>query len=353
MNAPLERSRKSSVTLKEIAKEVGVSVATVSRVLNFDMTLSVTDATRQSIIETAAALNYESPRQRRRKSAQSMQSKVALLHFLRPEEELIDPYYVSLRLGIERRCAELHLEPLKLYPSDSYPDPQVLKEVAGMILIGCHSVDEVAWISAQNRNLVFADYFPHDDAIDAVESDLTIATYKLLDAMAQLGYRRIAFAGWRHRRSENLEPEDRCVAFQEWMVRHDRFDPDLMAVGKNNAESGYALANQLLGLPERPDAIITANDNMAVGAYRAIHELGLSIPDDVAVASFNDISTARFLNPPLTTVHLPAEQIGENAVDLLLERRAGRALAKHIILESKIVWRSSTRRPPASSKPSR
>ncbi|HKJ61964.1 MAG TPA: LacI family DNA-binding transcriptional regulator, partial [Hyphomicrobiales bacterium] len=85
MNAPFERTRKTPVTLKEIAKQVGVSVATVSRVLNFDTSLSVADATRQSIIETAAALNYESPRQRRRKSAQSMQSKVALLHFLRPE----------------------------------------------------------------------------------------------------------------------------------------------------------------------------------------------------------------------------------------------------------------------------
>lgn len=350
MNAPFERTRKTPVTLKEIAKQVGVSVATVSRVLNFDTSLSVADATRQSIIETAAALNYESPRQRRRKSAQSMQSKVALLHFLRPEEELVDPYYVSLRLGIERRCAELQLEPLKLYRSDGYQDPHIFKDVAGLILIGCHASDEVAWMIAQNRNIVFADYAPKDDTIDAVESNLTIATYKLLDAMGQLGYRRIAFAGWRYRRSENQEPEDRCVAYQNWMIRHKRFDPELLAIGKNTAETGYTLANQLLRLPERPDAIITANDNMAVGAYRAIHELGLSIPDEVAVASFNDISTARFLNPPLTTVHLPAEQIGENAVDLLLERRAGRTLAKHIILESKIVWRGSTRRPPAPSK---
>ena len=82
-----------------------------------------------------------------------------------------------------------------------------------------------------------------------------------------------------------------------------------------------------------------------MGAYRAIHELGVSIPEDVAVASFNDISVAQFLNPPLTTIRLPSEEIGETAVELLLERAAGRELAKRITLASQIIWRSSTRAP--------
>jgi LacI family transcriptional regulator len=94
---------------------------------------------------------------------------------------------------------------------------------------------------------------------------------------------------------------------------------------------------------QAPDAIVTCNDNIAVGAYRAIHDLGLKIPEDVAVASFNDISVAQFLNPPLTTVHLPSEEIGETAIELLLERMAGREIAKRIALASTIVWRASTR----------
>ena len=79
------------VTLKEIAKAVGVSPATVSRVLNFDQTLSVTAQKRQAIIETAEALNYATPRARNRANQQGL-NKVALVHFLRPEQELIDPY---------------------------------------------------------------------------------------------------------------------------------------------------------------------------------------------------------------------------------------------------------------------
>jgi LacI family transcriptional regulator len=85
---------------------------------------------------------------------------------------------------------------------------------------------------------------------------------------------------------------------------------------------------------------------MAVGAYRAIHEFELRIPEDIAVASFNDISVAQFMNPPLSTVHLPAEEIGETAVELLLERVGGRELAKRITLASRLIWRGSTRQAP-------
>ena len=84
---------------------------------------------------------------------------------------------------------------------------------------------------------------------------------------------------------------------------------------------------------------------MAVGAYRAIHEMGLSIPDDIAVASFNDISVAQFMSPPLTTVHLAAEEIGETAVELLLEQVGGRELRKRITLATSVRWRGSTRSP--------
>ena len=89
---------------------------------------------------------------------------------------------------------------------------------------------------------------------------------------------------------------------------------------------------------------------MAVGAYRAIAEAGLHIPDDIAVASFNDISVAQFLNPPLTTVRLPSEEIGETAVELLLERAAGRDLsqAHHPRLRDQMARQHPSSRPVTS-----
>ncbi|MEO6013976.1 MAG: LacI family DNA-binding transcriptional regulator [Devosia sp.] len=332
------------VTLKEIANAVGVSTATVSRVLNFDTTLSVTASKRQAIIEAAEALNYATPRNRNRANQQGL-SKIAMVHFLRPEQELVDPYYVGLRLGIESRCAALKIETVKVYHTDSMPDATLLQNASGVIAIGRQDDNEIAWIKKHSRHVVFADFTPPDDELDSVEADLTFATRKLLQALTKMGYRRIAFVGWDDVYDGVRRPEKRARAYIQWMTEHGLFESRLCRTENNTEESGFRLTRQVLSEPDRPDAIMTCNDNMAVGAYRAIAELGLRIPTDVAVASFNDISVAQFLHPPLSTVRLPAEEIGETAVELLLERAAGRDLSKRITLASQLKWRSSTRSP--------
>jgi LacI family transcriptional regulator len=339
------------VTLKEIAKAVGVSSATVSRVLNFDQTLSVTAKTRQAIIETAEALKYETPRARNRAYQQGL-SKVALVHYLRPDQELVDPYYVGLRLGIETRCQALKIETIKVYHTDSLPEASLLRSASGIIAIGRHDEDEIAWLSKHNRNLVFADFSPPTDEIDSVESDLVLAMRKLLQSLWAAGYRRIGFAGWVdiYDGVAATRPERRCRAFIEWAREMGMFDERLCLTGGKTEESGYELTRRMLSEPNRPDALVTGNDNMAVGAYRAIHQMGLSIPGDIAVASFNDISVAQFMNPPLTTVHLAAEEIGEGAVELLLERIAGRELPKRVTLATTLRWRGSTRPLPVKTQ---
>ena len=337
------KSGSATVTLKDIAAAVGVSSATVSRVLNFDYSLAVSDQTRQAIIETAEALSYTPARQRKH-LARAAVPKIALVHFLRPEQELSDPYYVALRLGIERRCAALHMEYAKVYQTDAFPDAKVLRSAAGVIVIGWHSAEEETWMTDQARNIVFADYSPNFDGRDCVLNDYENATTTLLDALAAQGYRRIGFIGWTDRltRGGIVRPEKRFLAYENWMRNRGWYDPELSDLGVNTSESGYDLTLKMLEKGHRPDVLITANDNMAVGAYRAIHKLGLNIPGDIAVASFNDISVARFMTPPLTTVRLPAEEIGENAVDLLVERMKGRDIAKRLVLQSKIIWRGST-----------
>lgn len=336
------------VTLKEIAKAVGVSTATVSRVLNFDPTLSVTAAKRQVIIETAEALNYATPRARSRARQRGLH-KVALVHFLRPEHELIDPYYVGLRLGIESRCQALQTETVKVYHTDRMPEPTLLQGAAGVIAIGPQSDAEIDWLRRYSRHVVFADFIPADDEFDAVQSDLSLAMRKLLTELEKMGYSRIGFAGWIEEGNSDPYGEPRCRSYIEWSETSAKFDPRICvtqrSLERNTEQTGYQAALQLLKRRRPPDAIVTCNDNIAIGAYRAIRELGLRIPDDVAVASFNDIPAAQFLHPPLSTVRLPSEEIGETAVELLLERISGRTLAKRIIIASEIKWRGSTRDP--------
>jgi LacI family transcriptional regulator len=321
------------VTLKEIAKAVGVSTATVSRVLNFDNTLSVTAKKRQAIIEAAEALNYATPRNRNRANQQGL-SKIAMVHFLRPEQELSDPYYVGLRLGIESRCAALKVETVKVYHTDSMPDPTLLQSASGVIAIGGQTDAEVAWLNKHARHIVFADFTPANDELDSVQGDLTGAMRKLLNALVERGYRRIAYLGGLDARGQT---------YVDWMRHEGLYDQHLVHSDYGTEEGGYRATRKLLGEGLKVDALVTFNDNMAVGAYRAIHEFGLRIPEDIAVASFNDISVAQVMNPPLSTVHLPAEEIGETAVELLLERAGGRELAKRITLASRLIWRGSTR----------
>ena len=336
------------VTLKQIANAVGVSTATVSRVLNFDPALSVTAAKRQAIIETAEALNYATPRARNRARQHGLR-KVALVHFLRPDLELIDPYYVGLRLGIESRCQALQCETVKVYRTDSMPEPTLLHSADGVIAIGLHSQAEIDWLARYSRRVVFADFIPAGDAFDAVASDLPLATDKLLTGLTEIGYRRIGFAGWTEESNDDPLAEIRCRSYIAWSKIRGLFDPKICltqgSVERKTEQTGYQLGLRLLKQRPRPDAIVACNDNMAIGVYRAARELGLSIPDDVAVASFNDIPAAKFLSPQLTTVRLPGEEIGETAVDLLLQRLSGRKLAQRVMIANEIRWRGSTRNP--------
>jgi LacI family transcriptional regulator len=239
---------------------------------------------------------------------------------------------------------------VKAYHTDALPAQALLQNASGVIAIGRHLGPEIKWLRQNSKVVVFADFTPPTDDFDSVECDLMLATRKLLQSLTDLGYRRIAFVGWvdMHNGVASPLPEKRCRAYQQWMSEVGKFDERLCRTENNTEESGYRLTSAILSEPNPPDAIITGNDNMAVGAYRAVHERGLSIPGEIAIASFNDISVAQFLNPPLSTVRLPSKEIGETAVELLLERVSGRELAKRITLASQMIWRGSTRRPPGA-----
>ncbi|MFC3165728.1 LacI family DNA-binding transcriptional regulator [Ciceribacter thiooxidans] len=344
------------VTIKEIAKAVGVSSATVSRVLNYDPALSISPAKRQAIVETAEALNYETPRNRNKTTSQtapSLLTKLVIVHFLEPSDEIADPYYIGVRLGIETRCRDLRTEIVKVFHSDALPEADLLASASGVIVIGKHSDNEIAWLRQHARHLVFADFDPKDDGLDSVFSDVELATTKVLDGLTAAGYRRIGFIGSHEKLNESVQrfAEKRCAAYIDWQRKNGTFEPDLLALADCSTgqslrlETGYRLARELLALAQRPEVIVTSNDNMAIGAYRALQEAGLSIPNDIAVVSFNDIPVAQFLTPPLTTVRIHSEHIGETAVDLLLERLSGRNYGKQVRIATELIWRDSCRKP--------
>lgn len=352
------------VTIKEIAKAVGVSSGTVSRVLNYDQTLSISEPKRQAIIETAEALNYATPRARRSPQLQPLQiamashadvtARIAVIHFLAPNEELVDPYYVGVRLAIEARCREYKIEIARVFNPDVPVDLSLLAGLSAAIIVGHHPRAEIEAMARICPHLIMADYNPRMPQFDCVRADLGEATVNILDSLDQAGYRRIGFVGGYELMDNDalMHGEQRCKAFIEWHEARGRYRPELLALGQSERfgqnlrlETGYQQARTLLSLPERPDAIVAANDNMAIGTYRAIQEAGLAIPNDIAVIAFNDIPVAQFLVPPLSTMRIPGELIGEVAVDLMVERLNGRDYSKHVTIPTQMVWRGSTRKP--------
>lgn len=352
------------VTIKEIAKAVGVSSGTVSRVLNYDQTLSISEPKRQAIIETAEALNYATPRARRSAQLQPLQiamashadvtARIAVIHFLAPNEELVDPYYVGVRLAIEARCREYKIEIAKVFNPDVPVDLTLLAGLSAAIIVGHHPRAEIEAMARICPHLIMADYNPRMPQFDCVRADLGEATVNILDSLDQAGYRRIGFVGGYELMDNDalMHGEQRCKAFIEWHEARGRYRPELLALGQSERfgqnlrlETGYQQARTLLSLAERPDAIVAANDNMAIGTYRAIQEAGLAIPNDIAVIAFNDIPVAQFLVPPLSTMRIPGELIGEVAVDLMVERLNGRDYSKHVTIPTQMVWRGSTRKP--------
>ncbi len=164
-------------------------------------------------------------------------TKIALVHSLRPDQELVDPYYVALRLGIESRCAMLKIETVKVYHTASMPDASLLQSASGVIAIGRHSEDEIAWLQGHARHLVFADFVPGNDEIDSVQSDLTQAMRKLLSALVGMGYKRIAYLGWN---------DTRALAFANWMKEARLYNEQLSRGEINTEEGGYRATHALL-----------------------------------------------------------------------------------------------------------
>lgn len=334
------------VTLKEIAKAAGISPSTVSRVLSYDPTLSVADATRKSVFEIAEALNYASPRTRAmRRAGNGKRLRIALAHFLRPEEELADPYYVAVRLGIERRCQALQAEIVRVYHTDDAPDASLLASASGVIAVGPHTEQEIGWLAKHSEALVFADSHPSGERFDCTFSDLASATTRLLDILFSNGYKTFGIIAGFGIEDDKDAPrgDERCRAFRAWAESHQAFDPAFLHIGTLRHETGYAAMRRWLGGPGIPQVIIGGNDNVAIGVYRAAEEGGLKIGKDFAVVGFNDIPAAQFMSPPLTTIHIEAEKLGEVAVDLLVERLAGRDTVKEVKLGVKVIWRDSCR----------
>jgi len=332
-------------TIKDISKEVGVSPATVSRVLNHDKTLSVSNEKRKLIFEVAERLSYVPMRTRKKKVAKA-KYRVGLIHWYTIDQELEDPYYLSIRIGIEKKAIDHQVEIIKLYaPSKS--DLSSMKDVDGIICIGKFSDHEIEDFAQVSSNLVFVDSSPYEEIYDSVIVDIERAVLKIIDHLVESGCESIGYIGGREFAGQDDTPigEKRERVFRAYLEDKNMLDENHIFVGKFLAESGYRLMKEAINTNDYlPQAYFIASDSMAVGALRALHEHGIKVPDALQIIGFNDIPTSNYTIPPLSTLRVHKEFMGETALQLMMERIMNqRLVAKKVIVPTDLVIRESCR----------
>lgn len=335
-------------TITDIAKAAKVSIATVSRVLNYDESLSVTDETRRKIFEVAENLNYTKYKNKKKKNL-TTNKNIAIVQWLDSKEELNDIYYMSIRIGVEKRAAELGINVTKA----SHLDSNFPNDIDGILAIGKFDQDNVDLINNLHKNVCFiGTNYPLDD-FDTVNGDFAQATELALDYLISLGHKQIGFIGAEDK--DNLFGRRQYKApttnsYIDYLTYYEMFDERYFFFRNTkifNVDIGYQLTKEAitsLGIENLPTAFLVSNDAMAIGAINALTEEGVKVPEQVSIIGINDLSVSQFISPPLTTIKIFSEEMGEVGVNTLNDRIQNGGISKRIILGAKLIKRSSVKR---------
>lgn len=331
-----------AATLKDIAGAVGVSLATVSRVLNYDRTLSVSESTRKQIFEVAEELNYT--KLKRHAPASTKPLKIAIVQWYSKTKELDDLYYMSIRMGLEKRCEAQRFQVSQTFQNDL---KAIEDDVDAIIAIGKFSNQQVTTMAQLTPNLVFVDQDQLCHGFDSVVTDFRFAVNQVIEFFMQRGQKQIGLLyGTEWTTDGQLEVIDpRYKAFRQEMEARLAFDPKLVFAGDYTNHSGYQemqTAIAQLG-DDLPSAFFVSNDPMAAGALKALHENGLDVPGRVNLFSFNDTTIAKYVFPELSSVHVHTELLGATAVDLVENRiQSGRKTPQLVTVGTELMLREST-----------
>ena len=303
-------------TIKDIAQAAGVSPATVSRVLNYDKSMSVSDETRKKIFDIAEQLNYQ--KSKRQKKTLPQTHRIAIVEWYTELEELDDLYYYSIRLGIEKKAQELGYDIVRIFNNDSLSQ---LEQIDGIIAIGKFSSKQVKELEQYSPALVFVDSDTLDQGHSCVTTDFEHAVTHVLDHFLEQGIREIGMIAGREETTDGTISLDdpRLACFYRYLSDKGLYQPAYVKTGKFSSESGYQLMKELINQQneQMPKAFFIASDALTVGALRALQEAGIAVPQDVQIISFNDTSIAKYVYPPLSTVTVFTEEMGKQALHIL------------------------------------
>ena len=335
-------------TIRDIAEKAKVSSSTVSRVLNNDPLLSVTEDTRERIFRIAEEFRYRGLKSKTKASRtiRNKEPKIGIVFWLSYEHELADPYFLSIRYGIERAFSERGISIEKSFRATDRDDLIQFKELDGVIVVGSIQPELLERIETQVESIVLVNESLDDLKFDSVVIDHRKATFKALDYLGGIGHSDIGFIGGQLQFADHLygKREKRFEAYKDYMNRLGKEEKIQRHsyIGDFSMEDGYALMTEAIRSPDLPTAFFIASDSMAVGALKALQMAKFKVPEDLSIISFNDIPIASFTNPPLTTIKVDSERMGELAAKRLLEQIDAKDVPLKIVVPTELIIRAST-----------
>ncbi len=329
--------------INDIAIRAGVAISTVSRVLNYDSSLSLSEEKRKLIFEIAEELEYKTPRSRKDKKVKPV---IGILHFLTMAEEVNDPYYISIRFGIEKRALEEEFEIEKIFMSTDRKLVLPDKKIDALIVIGKFAKKEISMLSKKFDKIVFVDFSPSEHEFDSVVFDVKEVVSSIIEYFLENGIEQIGFLGG----NENFEDykydanELRLKHFIDIMSEKGLYNPNWVFKHGFRPEDGYNMIKEAIKGGDMPMAFMTANDSIAVGALNALNKNKIKVPDEISIIGINDIPTSKFTTPPLTTVKIYSELMGEEAVLKVVQLLNGRTIPIKSVIPTSIVSRKSVKK---------
>lgn len=313
-----DQKKTGVVTIHDVAARADVSITTVSRVMNKSDKVSA--ATSARVLRAIEELGYV-PNEMARGLATSRNNMIGMLI-----PDIFNGYYAELTTYIEPYLSQrgyslqmciTHAEPPLV---EYYIDDLFSRRAAGVIIVSSSTLSDTL-MQKIRRNVLAVSIEGRIDGVDRISVDGETGMQLAVENLIRKGHTRIGYVGYdfqMERLSERLESYCRALRAHGLPV-----DPRYIIDEGNAVNPGYAAVEKLLELEERPTAIQCMNEYCAQGAYLALMERGLRIPEDMSVSAFDGQRSARVLRPRLTTIATPIRQLAESAADLLLNRIQG------------------------------
>ncbi|GAA3820592.1 LacI family DNA-binding transcriptional regulator [Streptomyces phyllanthi] len=328
-------------SIKDVAAEAGVSVATVSRVLNDHP--SVSPEARARVLAAVETLGYRPNAVAR--SLRTDQTRTLGLVI----SDVMNPYFTELARAVEEEARALGYSVI-FGNADERPDLQdhhvrtLLDRRIDGLLVSPTDGGSPLMLDAVRAGtpMVFVDRWIPGVDVPVVRADGRRAIRDLVSHLHGLGHSRLAIIAGP---AATTTGRERVEAFRDALRAYDlRLPEDHIGQGDFQAESGRRATERFLDLPEPPEAVFAADNLMALGALDAIRARGMRVPDDIALAAFDDIPWFTHTDPPITAVAQPTGELGRAAVRALVDRIEGRA-PRSVTLPARLVVRRSCGEP--------